>query len=102
MSGILISGVDPDIGLCEVHGGCGHWQGPPLLKYGLTLALHSHVPAEGLGAGGTPELLSLVFPSGSSVSRTAAPGAGVDSGTNTCGVSGTGWDWVVGAGAEQM
>lgn len=59
-----------------------------------------NVPADGLGSGGAPELLSLVFPGGSSVPRTAAPGAGVDSGTNTCGVSGTGWAQGKGTGAE--
>ena len=64
----------------------------------LRPALHPYLPADTLGAGGSPELLSLVFPSGSLVPRTAAPGARVDGGTNPCGVSGTRWDW--GAGRE--
>ena len=51
------------------------------------------MPADSLGAGSAPELLSLVFPGGSPVPGTAAPGAGVDGGANTCGVSGGGWEW---------
>lgn len=45
------------------------------------------MPTDSLGARGAPEFLSLVFPSGSPVRRTASFGTGVDSGTNPSGVS---------------
>lgn len=76
------------VGTCRVH-----------LRSGASSHL-PNVPADGLGAGGAPELLSLVFPGGSPVPGTAAPGAGVDGGTNTRGVSGTDWASGVGARAE--
>ena len=45
------------------------------------------VHTDSLGAGGTPEFFSLVFPSDSPVQRTAPFGSGVDGGTNPSEVS---------------
>lgn len=60
----------------------------PLRSRSRASSLLPTVPADGLGAGGAPELLGLVFPGGSPVPGTAAPGAGVDGGAHPRGVSG--------------
>lgn len=84
---MLLAGFTAGVGICRA------------LRSGACLGpLPPHVPADPPGAGDSPELLSLVLPSGSLVPRSAASGARVDSGTNTCGVSGTRWGW--GAGGK--
>nr|XP_051693853.1 lysosomal alpha-mannosidase isoform X7 [Oryctolagus cuniculus] len=57
-------------------------------EWALGMAGRSVWSSDALGAGGAPELLSLVCPGGSPVPRTAPPGAGVDGGAHPCGFSG--------------